>query len=259
MAVADADEARLAAFREENPGVAAYQDYQDMMNREKPEIVSVCTPTETHARIVRNVVRYASTKVVFCEKPLAASIRDASRVVRACHYYGVKLACNLTRRWDRAYRRIKVIADGKDETWRIGRPLAFSGRFSGDPVGDGVHMADLANWYGRRGTSVSMENVPTPYLVFEADLWGEGGLVRVLHNGEEIQLWFAEESGRYPGFRELASVVDLEEAYDFRRAMLDAVDDLAKCATSDKQPDCTGTDGFYALGKCLEMEALGIP
>lgn len=256
VAVADVDRVKLEDFKIEHTDIAVYQDYEKMLNEAKPEIVSVCTPTETHARIARNCARFASTKALFVEKPISSTVEEAEKMIKTCEQFGVKLACNMARRWDKAYQRIKRIADGQDETWDIGELLAFEGRFSGDPIGDGVHMADLHNWMMQENTKLSLLNIPSPYLVFEADLWGSNGLVRILNNGSEIQLWFAEESRRYQGFRELGGMITLEETYDFPQAMLNAVDDLVECASSDKQPECDGKCGLETLKLCLERFGL---
>lgn len=113
-------------------------------------------------------------------------------------------------------------------------------------------MADLYNFYCHEKTELSLLNVPIPYsVVFEADLFCEHGLIRVLDNGYEIQLWFLEESHRWSApkgpLRVLGSMVTLEETYDFSRAMLNAVDDLVECAKTEKQPECNGRDGLEAL------------
>ncbi|GAI40467.1 unnamed protein product, partial [marine sediment metagenome] len=214
------------------------------------------------------------TKVIFCEKPVASTVGDAERMIRTCEQFGVKLGVNLTRRWDPAYRLIKQILDGgwrslpmscvrgaqayrNYSRWDIGELLAFSGRFSSGKIREGVHMTDLFNWYKGENTKLSLLNVPSSYLVFEADLWGSNGLIRILDNGSNIQLWSPFESRRYSGpkgpLRELKHIATLDIGYDFSRAMLNAVDDMVGCASGDKQPDCTGRDGLETLELCQEV------
>lgn len=235
-----------------------YQDYEKMLHEVKPDIVSVATPTDTHFRIVRNAARFNCVKVIFCEKPISSTIEEAGKMVRTCKEFQVKLGINHTRRWDPAYQRIKRILDGKDKAWSVGELLAFSGRFSGGPLRDGVHMTDLYNWMKQEKTELSLLHVLIPYsVVFEVDLWGSEGLIRVLDNGYEIQLWFLVDSQRWSGprgpLRELGCMVHLDETYDFSQAMMNAVDDLVECASSGKQPDCTGGDGLEALKLCQKV------
>jgi len=257
VAVADVDRVKLEDFKIEHPDIAVYADYEKMLHEVKPDIVSVATPVDTHCKIVRNVARFNCVKVVFCEKPISSTIEDAGKMTRTCEEFQVKLCINHTRRYDQAYRRIKRIVDGEDDTWNIGEPLAFSGRFSSGRIREGVHMADLYNFYCREKTELSLLNLPIPHsVVFEVDLFCERGLIRVLDNGYDIQLWFLEESQRWSGpqgpLRVLGGMVTLEETYDFSSAMLSAVEDLVECATSDKQPECDGGCGLEALKLCLE-------
>lgn len=269
VAVADVDRAKLEDFKIEHPDIAVYQDYEKMLSEAKPEIVSVCTPEDSHCKVVRNVARYEPVKVIFCEKPIASTIEDAERMIRTCENFGVKLAINHTRRWDNAYRLLwgflsngwKSLCEkglqwskGYYTLWDIGELLAFSGRFSSGRTIAGTHMADLALWYKQENTAIDLLNVKTPYLVFEFDLVGSEGLIRIRDNGASIQLWKPRESGRYIKLKELEHVATLDIGYDFSQAMLNAVEDLVECASSDKQPECTGSDGLYALGKCLLLE-----
>jgi len=253
VGASDVDGAKLEEFSKEHPDIPAYSDYEVMLNREKPDIISICTPTETHCRIARNCARFNSTKVLWVEKPLASTVEESEKMIKTCDNFGTKLACNMTRRWDNAYQRIKQIVDGQDETWSIGELLMFEGRFSGDLIRDGVHMADLGMWLtdGDEG-KIHLMNVPSSYIIFELEIWCENGLIRVLHNGLDIQLWFAEKSPKYQGFRELGGMIHLDETYNFSTAMRNAVDDLVECASSDKQPECVGLDGLNALKLCIK-------
>lgn len=270
VGVSDVDDAKLGEFKREHPDIAAYGDYETMLNRERPEIVSVCTPIETHAKIVRNAARFEPTKVIFCEKPIASTVEEAEKMIRTCEQFGVKLGVHLTRRWDPAYRLIKQILDGgwrslpmscvrgaqtyrNYSRWNMEELLAFDGRFSGGKIGDGVHMVDLYNWYRQENTELSLLNVPTPYLVFEFDLIGSEGWIKIRDNGAKIQLWKPRGSHRYVGLKELEHAADLALRYEFSRAMLNAVDDMVECASGDKQPDCTGRDGLETLRLCLEV------
>lgn len=247
VAVADIDKSKLEAFKQEHPEISTYVDYEVMLNREKPDIISICTPTETHCKIARNCARFNSTKVLWVEKPLASTVEESEKMIKTCDNFGTKLACNMIRRWDPAYRLIKGILDGEDKNWNIGELLTFSGVFSGDPVNDGVHMADLYNFLGQKNTKLSLLNVPTPYLVWDIDLVGSDGWISLRRNGEEIQLWFPEDSHRYFRLRELGRMTHIGGSYDFSQAMMIAVADLVECAETYKQPECTGYDGLEAL------------
>lgn len=253
VAVADTDQEKLEAFKKEYPEIAVYESYEKMLYEVKPEILSVAVPTNLHHRVVRNSCRFHNLVIIFVEKPISSTVEEAEKMIRTCEQFQVKLAVNHTRRWDPAYQRVKQIVEGKDEAWSIGELLMFEVKFSGDPINDGVHAADLGLWMTNGKTDkINLLSVPSSWLVFEVDLWGSNGLIRIFCNGLDIELWFPYESVRYSEFKELGPAATLEETYDFSKAMLSAVDDLVECASSDKQPECTGKDGLEALKLCLE-------
>ncbi len=68
---------------------AAYKDYNEMLQKEKLDLVSVCLPNSMH-----HDCAIAAAKAgchVFCEKPLATTVADAREVVDVCAKQGVKL------------------------------------------------------------------------------------------------------------------------------------------------------------------------
>jgi predicted dehydrogenase len=62
------------------------------------DVVSICTPDHTHAQYLRDALTL-TPKLVLCEKPLSASIEEASALVELYQMHGVHLAVNYSRRW----------------------------------------------------------------------------------------------------------------------------------------------------------------
>ena len=65
-----------------------YSDYEEMIEREQPDIVSVATQPEQHAE----VTLFASThgvRAIYCEKPMAASMAEADAMLDAVEANGV--------------------------------------------------------------------------------------------------------------------------------------------------------------------------
>lgn len=67
----------------------AYSDYREMLEKEDIQMVSVCVPNFLHSE----VVSYAAIagKHVVCEKPLATTLEDCDRMIKACQENKVKL------------------------------------------------------------------------------------------------------------------------------------------------------------------------
>lgn len=63
-------------------GGRAYLDVQTMVERERPDLVNVCTPSGTHAGIAQQLVR-SGVRNVLVEKPMALRLEDADAMISA--------------------------------------------------------------------------------------------------------------------------------------------------------------------------------
>jgi myo-inositol 2-dehydrogenase/D-chiro-inositol 1-dehydrogenase len=91
-------------------------NYQAILADPQIDAILICTPTDTHAEIMKAAAR--AGKQIFCEKPIALTLvatDDALAVVEQC---GVKLQLGFNRRFDANYARVrKAITSGE-----IGNP-----------------------------------------------------------------------------------------------------------------------------------------
>jgi len=67
----------------------AYKDYWEMLEKEKPDVVDVCTPVSTHARIVCDVAK--TVAAILVEKPMALSVAECNEIIKAIKKHGNKL------------------------------------------------------------------------------------------------------------------------------------------------------------------------
>src|SRR6516164_1529318 len=113
VAVADEDEkGRVAAAK--RLGVKnAYADYREMLDKEKPQIVSVADRfLDSHRDSVVACARAGAS--IFLEKPMARSLAEADEMVKACETHHVKLAIAHQTRHSPRLKVIRgLIADGK--------------------------------------------------------------------------------------------------------------------------------------------------
>jgi predicted dehydrogenase len=100
------------AFSNHYP-IKTYSNLDKMMQEEKPDIVSICTPTVTHLDIIRQLVEYP-IKAIFCEKPLHFSSVHSASVVKLCEEKNIILAVNYMRRWENLYLKVKELIDSKE-------------------------------------------------------------------------------------------------------------------------------------------------
>ena len=102
VAAADTDPENLALFRERFD-VPGYADYEEMLDKERIDIAAPILPTSVNPEVVLRCAA-AGVRAIFCEKPMAASLEDADRMVEACRSRGIKFAAgdafrNLPQYW----------------------------------------------------------------------------------------------------------------------------------------------------------------
>lgn len=115
----------------------AYDDYHEMLDKEELDIAIVTTENTRHADAVEAC---ALARVHVCvEKPMAASLSDALRMVRACQAAGTTLLVNWPLTWSPAARKAKQLIDERtigrvlEVKWRAGHtgPLGPSAAHAG--------------------------------------------------------------------------------------------------------------------------------
>ena len=92
VAAAERDRRRLAAFGERYDIEALYTDAKEMLQQEKPDIVAIATNTKGRADLTCYAVE-CGAKGIVTEKPMAYTLKEADRMVKACADAGVPLCC----------------------------------------------------------------------------------------------------------------------------------------------------------------------
>jgi len=92
-------------------GVRWFTKLDEMLALAEVEAVLIATPAFTHAPLTEQAAK--ARRAVICEKPLAATLDDADRMIAACKNAGVPLATCFPLRWlaDARYTR-ELIAAG---------------------------------------------------------------------------------------------------------------------------------------------------
>ncbi|MCH2321829.1 MAG: Gfo/Idh/MocA family oxidoreductase [SAR202 cluster bacterium] len=113
VAAVDPDQANLDQFCQRFDSVQGYRTYDEMFANEDLDIVAPVLPVSINADAVVAAAK-AGVSAIFCEKPIAASLQDADRMVEACLTEGVKFACGDAFRNLSQYWRAKEIFDSGD-------------------------------------------------------------------------------------------------------------------------------------------------
>lgn len=90
VAVADPDEAGLAAALKRTGAVRPYRDYHEMLRKEKPDLVSI-GPRWLDQRVEMVTAAAAAGCHIYMEKPFASSLSEADKMVEAITRAKVKV------------------------------------------------------------------------------------------------------------------------------------------------------------------------
>jgi predicted dehydrogenase len=88
-------------------GVPFYADAEEMIKKEKPDILDICLPSAFHEQFV--LLGAAHKKHVICEKPFSLSSASCKKMSKACAAAGVKLMAAQVLRWFPEYQKIKEL------------------------------------------------------------------------------------------------------------------------------------------------------
>ena len=145
VAVADHDPEGLAVAGERLGVSRRYRNYQQMLEAEKPDFVSIA-PSWVTERVPMIEAAAAAGCHIYCEKPVAGSLTEVDAIFAACQSARVKMA--VAHQW-RAMRPIqKIIKDVK--AGKFGKLLRVRTRPKDDSRGGGeelllhgTHLFDL--------------------------------------------------------------------------------------------------------------------
>lgn len=162
VAVCGRDVAKTAAFARQY-GVAAFTDLGKMLDVSGAQMLCVCTPHPLHA--AATVLAAQRGVHILVEKPLASSLADCDRMIRAAREHRVKLGTMSQRRFYAPCQRIKrAIDEGRagipilgsvtmygwrDEAYYQSDPWrgTWEGEGGGVLVNQAPHQLDLLRWY----------------------------------------------------------------------------------------------------------------
>lgn len=169
-AICDLDQevANTIAQRFSIPNV--YADWREMIEKERPDVVSVCLPNALHYEITMGALDAGAH--VICEKPLATTVQEAHEMFDKAREQGKLLMAAQLFRHEAAPRALKRIVDSgalgeiyhaeSNAMRRLGIPTWGKFHQKSASVGGalfdiGVHMLDQTLWLmgNPRATSVS--------------------------------------------------------------------------------------------------------
>ena len=120
VAAADIDRDRVEAWCARYGVPNAYVDVDELLERERPDIVSITTGAQGRAEIIAKAAA-AGVRGIWAEKALCTSTDEAAAIRRVCEQHSVQLQYGPIRRFWSGYERGRgVIASGE-----IGEPIGL--------------------------------------------------------------------------------------------------------------------------------------
>jgi len=98
------------AFVEQFEVPQAYEDYQEMLEKEDLDLVSVCTWTGLHKDMIIAAARNG-VQAIHSEKPMAPTWGDAKELYGACVDHGVVITFCHQRRFEAPFVKVKALLD----------------------------------------------------------------------------------------------------------------------------------------------------
>ena len=116
-----------------------YNDINEIKyENEHFDIISVCTPTNSHFNILIDILKF-SPKLVFAEKPLTNSIHKSNIILDEFNKANIKLAVNHSRRWNKEIIQLK--SDIANKKW--GKLRTINGIYNKGILNNGTHVIDF--------------------------------------------------------------------------------------------------------------------
>ncbi len=273
VALCDTDSEKLEKAGAKWKISGLYKNYEEMLEKEKPEIISICTQVESHAEILEKCVN-AKPLAILCEKPIAKNIEEAEKMVRICREKKVILQVNYMRRFSPAYREIADYLKSE----KMGKIQKITGHYGDGLITNASHLINLAEFFCESEFSkvasikTSIESryendanyafvaeskdgiifSLTPqnnknYLILELCVYCEKGAILFKKNGFEISVFETDEHSLFSGFKELKEI-----GYPFKNKpdgefMMDSVNCILECIKTSSEPLCSGEDALKTL------------
>ena len=248
-----------------------YADYNEMLEAEKPDFVSMCTTARLRAAIMIDAIN-AGVKAIWAEKPFTLSLAEADEVIELAASKGVAVAVNCSRRYNvfftearrmveegelgellqiTAYTRCNLSANGShaidtmrylvggDVEWVFGE-MESDEKAAGDEdlMGNGYMVFN-------NGVRGFLRGTPTGAAQWEFDLIGTEGRVRSLAQGMETQYYRWVPGG--PRGRNLPARAPFPLPTSIPSMGFAVIEDLIHCLDSGNPPRCSDEDGRKAL------------
>lgn len=97
--------------------ISQYTDYKEMLEKEKPQLVAICTESGKHGQIALDCIEAGSHLII--EKPIALSLEEADTIIEKSKEKNVKVSACHQNRFNKSIQKIREAVEHE----RFGRLL----------------------------------------------------------------------------------------------------------------------------------------
>jgi predicted dehydrogenase len=270
VAICDIDKQKLEKYGNKYGIDRRYTDLESMLEREKLDLLSICTLSDSHLKIVEKAVKH-NIKGIFLEKPISDSLESASKIVKLCRDAKIKLQIDHQRRFDPFYQEIKKLLK-TDPFIKIQNVNIYYG---GGISNTGSHLFDLIRlffgdiaWVEGCFAKNALENPNDPnidgkivckndiscylhsvnfnnYRLFELDVLGSNGRLKIDLTKSTAEYFTVKEIKNGQIYKALTPS---EFVHATRTdAIVLGLEDLCESIENNREPLCSGEDGRASL------------
>lgn len=190
VAVVDPLEAARKTYMDDYSIPRGYATLAEALEKEEPDIVSVCTWHLLHDPVTAEAAAGPSVKGIICEKPMAIGMARADRMVEACDANDVKLVISHQRRFTPGWEKAKELV----EAGAIGEPLRADLRVKEGLANWGTHSIDGARFIlGDPTAEWVMGAVERRTDKHERDTAIEDACMGLIHFGPSLQFFIQSD------------------------------------------------------------------
>ena len=189
IAVADPIAAARKTYVEEYGIAQEFETVEEMMEKAKPDIVSVCTWHLLHPGPTVAAAK-GGAKAVICEKPMAIGMAPADQMVDGCQEHGAKLVISHQRRFTPGWEKAKAML----EEDAIGTPIFVTNKVAEGLTNWGTHSIDGSRFVlGDPKAEWVMGAVERRTDRYERDTLVEDACMGLVHFDNGIQLFIQSD------------------------------------------------------------------
>ncbi|KRE83805.1 oxidoreductase [Paenibacillus sp. Soil766] len=141
--------------------VAQYEDYKELLAKERPQLVAICTESGKHGQIALDCIEAGCNLII--EKPITLSIEEADQIIQKAKEKNVKVSACHQNRFNKSIQKIreailekrfgKLLHGAAHIRWNRGEEYYKQAPWRGTWEQDGgalmnqcIHNIDLLRW-----------------------------------------------------------------------------------------------------------------